>query len=138
MTTPKLEPGTPLPCPFCGGEPKRLNDGQGMSIFQCQKCTACHIRTFNNEAAIERWNTRHPDPRQQEKIEALVKAASLDGFYVNNSPTGVTPVTDLTEHEVHDYCNKLIKQGYTVEAVSQMRTAAIVGRRVLAALAEAK
>lgn len=56
-------------------------------------------------------------------------------FAVNNAPAVVSQVTDLTEHETHDYCNKLLRFGYTVEAVEQLRTAAIVGRRVLQGLA---
>ena len=63
------------------------------------------------------------------KAQPETGEAKLRAFGTNNSPDEVTPITDLTEHEVHDYCNKLNRQGYTVEAVEQMRTAAIIGRR---------
>ncbi len=87
--------------------------GTGIKGYVCYTCTC-----------------RGYDPILPETVLATVKAPAFV-FASNNAPAEAKPVTDLNEHEVHDYCNKLIKQGYTVEAVEQMRTAAVTGLRHL-------
>lgn len=52
-----------LPCPFCGGEAKRLEleDGVnfGGSVIACCKCDACTRVYFGEkEGLVQSWNTR--------------------------------------------------------------------------------
>ena len=50
-------PGTPLPCPFCGGEEASIGAGDFM---QCPNCLA--DGPFDQHRAGINWNTRHPGP----------------------------------------------------------------------------
>ena len=65
-----------LPCPFCGGKPKRftLSDpvNFGGDVIECTKCQASTQVQFNFKETIEEmWNTRTPSPTEAALREAL-------------------------------------------------------------------
>ena len=52
-----------LPCPFCGGNVRRVIGIMGLNFFKCRKCGA--VVSFDNDyynlhknEAIKAWNTR--------------------------------------------------------------------------------
>jgi len=54
------------PCPFCGGEVKRVRGFRGLNFFKCKKCGV--VVSFDNDfynenpdKAIEAWNRRVTD-----------------------------------------------------------------------------
>ena len=47
-----------LPCPFCGGEARLSDAGNGIAEIECVGCDYATVRTFGTDAAIEAWNTR--------------------------------------------------------------------------------
>lgn len=52
-----------LPCPFCGGEPRRVDipegDNEGGSCIECATCGACSPVHFNRKENLEdSWNKR--------------------------------------------------------------------------------
>jgi Lar family restriction alleviation protein len=67
-----------LPCPFCGGEDIDVSIYPYSTTIQCNKCQAFSPRygctnQISEKAAISRWNTRAPTPREAE-LEAQNKA----------------------------------------------------------------
>ena len=55
-----------LPCPFCGGNVRRVIGIMGLNFFKCRKCGA--VVSFDNDyynlhknEAIKAWNTRAPE-----------------------------------------------------------------------------
>lgn len=66
-----------LPCPFCGGEAyKKISfpvdrDGLEMNMFRvgCEPCEIEFSYLWDEEKAIEAWNTRKPIDRIVEKLE---------------------------------------------------------------------
>lgn len=71
-----------LPCPFCGGEAKRVtlgkNDGpenEGGDVINCTRCWASsHIEFGRKENLVDCWNIRTTDPSKAALLEALVEA----------------------------------------------------------------
>lgn len=68
-----------LPCPFCGGEAKRLeledSENFGGSVIACTVCDACSRVYFGEKVGlVESWNTRAqsaPEPVQGEAVEVV-------------------------------------------------------------------
>ena len=48
-------------CPFCGGEPKLINDGTGLWWVQCEDCDAEGPIAHSEEEAIRLWNRRQTE-----------------------------------------------------------------------------
>lgn len=53
------------PCPFCGGEAKRMTIGEdepnnaGGDVIVCTRCQASsHVEFGRKENLVSRWNTR--------------------------------------------------------------------------------
>lgn len=61
-----------LPCPFCGGEAKYIED-KDFFVSRFVTCTKCGIETRRNylrkDLAINAWNTRKPMERIIERLE---------------------------------------------------------------------
>lgn len=61
-----------LPCPFCGGEAKYIED-KDFFVSRFVTCTKCGIETRRNylrkDLAINAWNTRKPMERIVEQLE---------------------------------------------------------------------
>ena len=61
-----------LPCPFCGGEAKVINESEcGFEYYgvMCFKCGTGTRLTGIEPVAIDLWNTRKPMERIVEKLE---------------------------------------------------------------------
>lgn len=75
-----------LPCPFCGGEAyKKISfpvdrDGLEMNMFRvgCEPCEIEFSYLWDEEKAIEAWNTRKPIDRIVERLEELKASATWD------------------------------------------------------------
>lgn len=73
MDEPKL-----LPCPFCGGEARKRvafpcdADGLEMNLYivGCETCGIEFSWLWDEEAAVELWNTRKPMDDIVKKLEA--------------------------------------------------------------------
>ena len=67
-----------LPCPFCGGEAKYIED-KDFFISRFVTCTKCGIETRRNylrkDYAIKDWNTRKPMERIVEQLEEELELA---------------------------------------------------------------
>lgn len=76
-----------LPCPFCGGEAKYIED-KDFFISRFVTCTKCGIETRRNylrkDLAIKDWNTRKPMERILEQLEKLKTNAFDDEVVVLN------------------------------------------------------
>lgn len=70
----------PKPCPFCGGEPRPSQDGDGLWFVCCSVCSVgtdrCHWLTASE--AADAWNRRAPltaaDCMEVSEVRALVDA----------------------------------------------------------------
>ena len=67
-----------LPCPFCGGEAKYIED-KDFFVSRFVTCTKCGIETRRNylrkDLAIKDWNTRKPMERIVEQLSAEIEKA---------------------------------------------------------------
>jgi len=88
-----------LPCPFCGGEAhKRIAfpcdpDGLEMNlhIVGCKTCDIEFSWLWDEEVAIELWNTRKPMDRIVEELE---QAESVKCYGSRNSGNYMIPLAD--------------------------------------------
>lgn len=78
------------PCPFCGGEAKKVAkeiNGVGYLMVTCSRCgagspvfKATYRRTIDeNNPAIKAWNTRKPMDEIVEKLDGTFDHWGLDG-----------------------------------------------------------
>lgn len=80
-----------LPCPFCGGEPKRITlgpddgpDNFGGDVISCTRCGASsHVEFGYKENLVSHWNTRTNNAPSL--LEALQEAR---GYVENNHDEG--------------------------------------------------
>lgn len=68
------------PCPFCGSD-AGINEYPSSGTYyaiECKKCCATSGLSYaaGRKGAIDRWNTRAPDPRTEELLSALEKIAT--------------------------------------------------------------
>jgi Lar family restriction alleviation protein len=75
------------PCPFCGGEAKRITIGEnepsnaGGDIIFCTRCQACsHVEFGRKENLVDRWNTRAVNSH-----DALVEALRTTAGYLEEA-----------------------------------------------------
>ena len=117
MSAPELKP-----CPFCGGGETRIDPqgqtwrGQGYSDPICWRLVhfckgilpdgyvtnRMELRARTQEQCIEAWNTRANlcDPTQDERVKALVKAASYAAREIQDyidDDTGIGPLEDARD-----------------------------------------
>ena len=72
------EKGVLVPCPFCGGEVRRVIGVMGLNFFKCKGCGAVvsfandYFNEHPNEARLA-WNTRAPilSAEEMEMLEGL-------------------------------------------------------------------
>lgn len=62
---PELKPKL-LPCPFCGGEAKSIEDVDDYGIFiKCQECVMVTAIFNHTSVLIKAWNTRTLEQRKR-------------------------------------------------------------------------
>lgn len=68
------------PCPFCGGEAKRIAEDGGVFPSYFVRCQACKARVWGTDhpdTAAERWNTRAVLAGSSAKVEEEAREALL-------------------------------------------------------------
>lgn len=103
-----------LPCPFCGGEAKYIED-KDFFISRFVTCTKCGIETRRNylrkDLAIKDWNTRKPMERivkQLEKRENYLAVAMQESH--KNGYT-FSEEKAMNERVAIKYAIKIVKGG---------------------------
>lgn len=110
MSTPKLEPGTPLPWK-AGPEQYSRRRSEGSRARPITSAKGTVANTFNEQDAAYIVEACNAYPRQQEKIEALVKAASEF-----NEAYGWWKRSLMVEPEqTENYADKLIEKRNALE-----------------------
>mgnify|MGYP001559485896 CR=1 FL=1 len=88
--------GELLCCPFCGGQPKEYNDGDGPMIGQAVKCVKCGARTEVNISkprdGVRKWQTRR-QAKDMSKTETDLKTTPAS----DPAPGSASPVIYTTE-----------------------------------------
>ena len=85
------------PCPFCGGEPERLEltdeDNFGGSVISCKKCGASSPVHFDRKENLDdSWNRRPStaDRGGEVEVKALEWSDSEGGYAIADTPFGLT------------------------------------------------
>jgi len=110
-----LEPGELLPCPFCGGEPERIDfdedDGEpeniGGSAITCKRCQCSTAVVFGyKETLFSSWNERAP-ANARAALKGAPQPASND-YQADASAPALSEKFTLPEKRLPDYWDRIL------------------------------